>query len=262
MGRLEGKVALVTGGGRGIGKGIVEVLSREGARVAVADLNFGNAARTATEIEELGRRAIALELDVSKADQAATAVAQAIDVFGQLDILVNNAGVLGEHGARDITLDDWQMVLDVNLKSIWIMSRAVIPHYRERGSGKIVNIASIAGRHGGQLHPHYSASKAGVINLTQSLAMELGPRNINVNAVCPGLVRTDMMTNLEGMVAAMRRQEPGGEGFVPGFIATSCPLRREQTPEDIGMAVAFFASEDSRNITGQSLNVDGGIELN
>lgn len=92
--------------------------------------------------------------------------------------------------------------------------------------------------------------------------MELGPRNINVNAVCPGLVRTDMMTNLEGMVADMRHQERGGEGFVPGFIATSCPLRREQTPEDIGMAVAFFASEDSRNITGQSLNVDGGIELN
>lgn len=262
MGRLDGKVALVTGGGRGIGKGIVEVLSREGARVAVADLNFGNAARTATEVEEQGRRAIAIELDVANAIQAGAAVAQAIDVFGQLDILVNNAGVLGEHGSRDITLDDWQLVLDVNLKSIWIMSRAVIPHYRERGGGKIVNIASIAGRHGGQLHPHYSASKAGVINLTQSLAMELGPRNINVNAVCPGLVRTDMMTNLEGMVADMRHQERGGEGFVPGFIATSCPLRREQTPEDIGMAVAFFASEDSRNITGQSLNVDGGIELN
>jgi NAD(P)-dependent dehydrogenase (short-subunit alcohol dehydrogenase family) len=263
VGRLEGKVALVTGGGRGIGKGIVEVLSREGARVAVADINFGNAARAASAIEEQGRRAIALELDVTKAEQATQAVAQVIEVFGQLDILVNNAGVLGEHGTRDITLEDWQMVLDVNLKSIWIMSRAAIPHFRERGGGKIVNIASIAGRHGGQLHPHYSASKAGVINLTQSLAMELGPRNINVNAVCPGLVRTDMMTNLEGMVADMRRQPRGdGEGFVPGFIAASCPLRREQTPEDIGHAVAFFASEEARNITGQALNVDGGIELN
>lgn len=248
-------------GGRGIGKGIVDVFSREGAKVAVCDINFGNSARAAAEVEQRGPRALAIELDVTRPEQASSAVAQVIEVFGQLDIFVNNAAVLGEPEGRDVTLTDWDLVLDTNLKSIWIMARAVVSHFRERGGGKIVNIASIAGRDGGQLHPHYSASKAGVINVTQSLAMELGPRNINVNAVCPGLVRTDMITNLEGMVAAMRRQPVQGEGFVPGFIATSCPLRREQTPEDIGMAVAFFASEDARNITGQSLNVDGGIEL-
>ena len=261
-GRLEGKVALVTGGGRGIGLGIVNVLSREGANVAVTDIDFGNAARAATAIEESGRRALAIELDVTSPAQAEAAVKQVVDSLGALHILVNNAGVLGDHGGRDVTLDDWDRAYEVNLKSIWILSRAVAPLFRAQGGGKIVNIASIAGRHGGGVHPHYSASKAGVINLTQSLAVELGPRNINVNAVCPGLVRTEMWGKLEGMVASLRRQETDGPGFIEPFIATQMPLRREQTPEDIGNAVAFLASEDARNITGQSLNVDGGLELN
>jgi NAD(P)-dependent dehydrogenase (short-subunit alcohol dehydrogenase family) len=188
-------------------------------------------------------------------------VQKVADSFGAVDILVNNAGVLGEHGGRDGTLEDWDRAYEVNLKSIWIMSRAVVPLFKAQGSGRIVNVASIAGRHGGGIHPHYSASKAGVINLTQSLAIELGPRNINVNAVCPGLVRTDMWRKLEGMVSALRRGETG-EGFLEPLIATQMPLRREQTPEDIGNAVAFLASEEARNITGQSLNVDGGLELN
>src|SRR4029077_15739222 len=119
-------------------------------------------------IEMEGRRAIAIELDVTSPDQAASAVGLAIDAFAGLDILVNNAGVLGEHGTRDITLDDWQLVLDVNLKSIWVMSRAVVPHFRERGGGKIVNIASIAGPHGGQFHPPNWASKAGGNILTRA----------------------------------------------------------------------------------------------
>jgi NAD(P)-dependent dehydrogenase (short-subunit alcohol dehydrogenase family) len=180
-------------------------------------------------------------------------VARVVDVFGGMDILVNNAGVLGTL-RRAVSLDDWDRAYEVNLKGVWIMSRAVVPAFKARGGGKIVNIASIAGRHGGPLHPHYAASKAGVISVTQSLALELGPRNINVNAVCPGLVRTDMWTKLEGMV--------GREGFVDEILATRCPLRREQTPEDIGNAVGFLASSDARNITGQALNVDGGIELN
>lgn len=166
-GRLEGKVAIVTGGGRGIGLGIVRVLSREGANVAIADINFGNAARAASEIEESGKRALAFELDVTSPAQCEATVRQAAESFGALDILVNNAGVLGEHGGRDVTLDDWDRAYAVNLKSIWIMSRAVVTLFRAQGGGKIVNIASIAGRHGGGVHPHYSASKAGVINLTQ-----------------------------------------------------------------------------------------------
>ncbi len=258
-GRLEGKVALITGAGRGIGRGIAEVFVREGAVVAIADIDFGNAARAASDIEEAGGHALAIELDVTQPDQAEKACAQVAEVLGHLDILISNAGVLGTHGGREVNLDDWDRAYQVNLKSIWIMARAAVPYMKALGGGKIVNIASIAGRHGGTLHPHYSASKAGVINLTQSLAMELGPRNINVNAVCPGLVRTDMWSKLEGMVSSLQGQETH---FIEPFLATGVPLRREQTPEDIGMAVAFLASDDARNITGQALNVDGGLELN
>ncbi len=253
MGRLEGATALVTGGGRGIGLGIARVLSREGAKVAIADINFGDAARAAAEIEQAGQRALAFDLDVTDAVGAVQVVQRIGEAFGGLSILVNNAGILGERGGRDVTLADWDRAYEVNLKGAWIVSRAVIPALKERGGGKIVNVASIAARRGGGPHPHYAASKAGVVSLTQSLATELGPHNINVNAVCPGLVRTEMWSLLERMV--------GREGFIDEVLASRCPLRREQTPEDIGNAVAFLASEEARNITGQALNVDGGIEM-
>jgi NAD(P)-dependent dehydrogenase (short-subunit alcohol dehydrogenase family) len=254
---VEGKVAIVTGGGRGIGKGISQVLSREGAAVVIADLDLEHAEETAAELRAAGGKAIVRACDVTDAASAESVVADTIREFGGVDILVNNAGVLGPRGWAEVTLDDWDTVLNVNLKGIWIMSRAVVPHFEARGGGKIVNTASIAGRNGGSIHPHYSASKAGAINLTQSLAQELGPKNINVNAVCPGLVRTPMMEHLVGML-----ERAGRPRTVDPIIATACPLRREQTPEDIGMAVAFLASEDAKNITGQSLNVDGGMKLN
>jgi meso-butanediol dehydrogenase/(S,S)-butanediol dehydrogenase/diacetyl reductase len=261
MGKLEDRVAIVTGGGRGIGRGISLVLAREGAAVVIADLDLESATATVAEIRQAGGRAEVVRCDVTDTSSAGLAVQSAIDAFGRVDILVNNAGVLGTRGGRDVTLDDWDMVLDVNLKGIWIMSEAITPHFKSNGGGKIVNIASIAGRQGGGVHPHYSASKAGAISLTQSLAMSFGPRNINVNAVCPGLVRTDMWQKLEGMVAAGGRSGSEG-GWIDSYISTSMPLRREQTPEDIGMAVAFLASDEARNITGQALNVDGGLRLN
>jgi meso-butanediol dehydrogenase / (S,S)-butanediol dehydrogenase / diacetyl reductase len=139
----------------------------------------------------------------------------------------------------------------------------VVPHFRERGGGKIINIASIAGREGGAGMAHYNASKAGAISVTQSLAKDLGPNNINVNAVCPGLLWTDMWRQLEGMIGGDDTPDVVEQRNVfDRFIATNCPLRREQTPEDIGEAVAFFASDAARNITGQALNVDGGIAMN
>jgi NAD(P)-dependent dehydrogenase (short-subunit alcohol dehydrogenase family) len=254
MGRLEGKVAIVTGGGRGIGRGICQVLAREGASVVVADLDAGNADETARLLAASGAKASSVQLDVTDPASAEATVAHAINTFGQVDILVNNAGILGTHGGRDVTLEDWDTAFEVNLKGIWIMSDPVIAHFKSRGGGKIVNIASIAGRQGTGLHMHYSASKAGVINLTQSMAVTFGPRNINVNAVCPGLVRTDMWQKLAGMI--------GSPDVIEGHIAREIPLRREQTPEDIGNAVAFLASEEARNITGQSLNVDSGQRLN
>lgn len=264
MGRLDGKVALVTGGGRGIGRGISLVLAREGAAIVIADIDSANAAATAEELRAGGTRVLVVPCDVTSAESAEAAVAAAVREMGGVDILVNNAGVVGNHvGGASIDEHDWDLCYEVNLKGTWLMSRAVTPHFKERGGGKIVNIASIAGRMGGAGMAHYNASKAGVINLTQSLALDLGPSNINVNAVCPGLLWTDMWRQLEAMIGRDDTPEVVDRRQVfERFIAANCPLRREQTPEDIGNAVAFLASEEARNITGQSLNVDGGIRMN
>lgn len=264
MGRLDNKVAMITGGGRGIGRGIALVLAREGAEIVIADIDSANAERTAAELQAAGTKVSVVHCDVTSEASAADAVAAAIANHGRIDILVNNAGVVGNHtGGGRITLEDWDMCYQVNLRGTWIMSRAVVPHFRENGAGKIVNIASIAGREGGAGIAHYNASKAGVISVTQSLAKDLGPRNINVNAVCPGLLWTDMWRQLEGMIIGDETPDVVERREVfERNLATSCPLRREQTPEDIGEAVAFFASEAARNITGQSLNVDGGIAMN
>jgi meso-butanediol dehydrogenase/(S,S)-butanediol dehydrogenase/diacetyl reductase len=264
MGRLEGKVAIVTGGARGIGRGIALVLAREGADVAIADIDVENANRTATEVRALGHRASMVRADVSDSASAESCVARVIDELGRIDILVNNAGVVGSHALSSaVTLDDWDACYEVNLKGIWIMSSAVVPHFKENGGGKIVNISSMAGRKGGTALPHYAASKAGAISLTQSLAKTLGANNINVNAVCPGFLWTDMWRSIEAMISGNPDPEAVARRLVfDGYIKANCPLRREQWPEDIGQAVAFLASEDARNITGQSLNVDGGMELN
>lgn len=264
MGILDGMTALVTGGGRGIGQGIVMELANEGADIAIADVDLANAEQTAGSVGKLGRHCSVIEVDVTSEEQAAAGVAHAVEAHGQVDILVNNAGVVGRHvGGGTIDLADWDMCYEVNLKGIWIMSRAVVPHFRERGGGRIVNIASIAGRKGGAGLAHYCASKAGAISVTQSLAADLGRYNINVNAVCPGLLWTDMWRQLEAMIGGDPAEEVVEQRKVfEAFIESNCPLGREQTPEDVGMAVAFLASDRARNITGQALNVDGGIEMN
>ncbi len=264
MGMLDGRTALVTGGGRGIGRGIALELAKEGADIVIGDLDLVNAEKTSAEIRDLGVGCTVVEVDVTSEEQAATCVERAIEAKGTIDILVNNAGVVGQHvGGASIDLADWDMCYEVNLKGVWIMSRAIVDHFRENGGGKIVNVASIAGRRGGAGLAHYNASKAGAISVTQSLASDLGGLNVNVNAVCPGLLWTDMWRQLEGMIGGDAADEVVDQRRVfDAFIAERCPLGREQTPEDIGMAVAFLASEQARNITGQALNVDGGIEMN
>ena len=264
MGRLEHRTAIVTGGGRGIGRGIAFSLVREGAAAILADIDLTSANRTAEEIQLAGGTAMVVECDVTSEASIETAVRAAIGSRGRVHVLVNNAGVVGEHvGGREITESDWDMCYEVNVKGIWSMTRALVPHFKANGGGRVVNIASIAGRAGGAGMAHYNASKAAAINLTQSLALDLGPSNINVNAVCPGLLWTDMWRSLEAMFGRDEAPEVVERRRVfDRYLEEHCPLRREQTPEDIGNAVAFLVSDEARNITGQSLNVDGGIQMN
>ncbi|MCY3542654.1 MAG: SDR family NAD(P)-dependent oxidoreductase [Chloroflexi bacterium] len=264
--QLEDRVALVTGGARGLGKGIALVLAERGADVALCDIDIAGARHTAEEIEDLGRVAKAYQANVTVQSQLVEMVTQTLADFGRIDILVNAAGVIGAPGFEETTWsreEDWDLTFDVNVKGTALVSDAVSPHMKSRLSGKIVNIASHGGRDGAG-GGAYGASKAAVIHLTQSYALQLAPYNINVNVICPGSIWTPMW---ERIADRAKRNNPEQQDLTPreifdAAIKERCPLGREQTPEDIGKAVAFFASDDALNITGQSLNVNGGTRMN
>ena len=245
---LEGKVALVTGGSRGIGRAIALELARQGADVAV---NYTRNAEAATqvvaEIVSLGRRAVALPADVGDFDQAASLVATTASMLDRLDILVNNAGI-----ARDTLLlrmqeADWDEVLRVNLKSVFNTTKAAVRSMVRQRAGRIINISSVSGLMGQVGQANYSASKAGMIGLTKSMAREFAARGITVNAVAPGLIATDMTATLD---EGMREQ-----------IQALIPLGRFGVTEDIARAVAFLASDAAAYITGVVLPVDGGLSM-
>ena len=245
---LRDKVAIVTGGGQGGGEGIARVLAREGAKVAVVDLNVEAARRVASSIDPDGRRAVAIRGDVAvKADTEAMA-AETVELLGAIDILVNNAGVGGGSALlRDVTEENWDRVMSVNAKGILFCCQAVLPAMNARGRGKIVNIDSIAGlRMAFFSSVEYTASKHAVTGLTQHLAWELADQRINVNAVCPGGILTPA---IESYATPAKRE---------ALIRRVVPLGRFCTPEDIGEAVSFLASERADLITGQMLAVDGG----
>jgi NAD(P)-dependent dehydrogenase (short-subunit alcohol dehydrogenase family) len=263
--RLAGKIAVVTGGGSGIGRGIVLAMAREGADVAIPDIQVLNAEKVATEVKALGRRAVPMKTDVTSAADVKVMVDRTRDVLGQIDILVNNAGMAAPPGLpfTNNTEEDWDRAFAVNTKSVFLTCKAVAPYFIERKAGRIINIASIAGTLSAPTMPPYSVAKMGVITFTRIVARELAPYGVTVNAICPGVLYTDFWQKLAAHLAATN---PAFAGMTPRQVFDKrvndlVPMKREQTPEDIGWAAVFLASDEARNITGQALHVDGGCVM-
>lgn len=247
-GSLEGKVAVVTGGSRGIGRAIATELARRGAAVVVNYRQDGEAAAAVVaDVEAAGGRALAFQADVSDPAQAQALVEAALRTYGRLDILVNNAGVTRDQVILMMSEDDWDTVIRVNLKSLYNTCKAAARTMVRQRSGRIINITSVVGIAGQGGQTNYAAAKAGIIGFTKSLAKELGPRGITVNAVAPGLIPTDLTAS----VPEELRQK----------AIEQTPLRRLGRAEEIAWAVAFLASDQAAFITGVTLPVDGGLVM-
>jgi NAD(P)-dependent dehydrogenase (short-subunit alcohol dehydrogenase family) len=245
--RLEGKVAVVTGGGRGIGRAVATLFAQEGARVVVGEISEEGGLETVRLIEKEGGVANYVHTNVSQTEDVKKMVSKAIEMFGKLDILVNNAGIVGEIGSTDkCTEENWENVININLKGIWLGMKYAIPHMLKNGSGSIVNIASQAGERGVPNIPAYSASKGGILALSRATAMEFAKQNIRVNCINPGIIATPLQ-------AAM--PEESKKSYLPGI-----PQGRYGKPEEVARAALFLASDESSHTTGHALLVDGGME--
>ena len=278
MSEFAGRVVLVTGcaRARGIGRAIAVAFARAGADVVVTDVAAGGTRNEneegleekrlgwkgleslAGEIQSLGRRVLTLVGDVSHAADAERFVAEALAQFGRIDVLVNNAAA--PHGADrrllwEVPEEAWDLVIDVNLKGAFLMSRAVIPHMLERGSGRIISMASVSGKRGTARRGAYSASKFGIIGLTQVMAQELGAHGITANAICPGSVETSRRESTSRRERALAERDPNAP------VLSLPPTGRVARPDDIARLAVFFASEASDHITGQAWNVDGGTAM-
>jgi NAD(P)-dependent dehydrogenase (short-subunit alcohol dehydrogenase family) len=248
--QLSGKIALITGGGSGIGRATALLFAREGAVVVIADLNVPAGEAVATGITEAGGRAIFEPADVSRAEDCRRLVDRAIREFGRIDILFNNAGIIRRATILDLNEDDWDRVMAVNVKSIYLLSREVIPHMQKAGGGSIINTASGWGLSGGAKAAVYCASKGAVVLLTKAMAVDHGPQKIRVNCICPGDTDTGMLR----AEAAQLGEE--NERFLAE--AAKRPLGRVGSPEEIAQAVLYLASYASSFVTGIALVVDGG----
>jgi meso-butanediol dehydrogenase/(S,S)-butanediol dehydrogenase/diacetyl reductase len=260
--RLQGKVAVVTGGGAGIGRGIVLCMAKEGADIAIPDIQDANAQAVVKEVLAMGRKAISMRCDVTKGAEVEATVDRIKKEMVRVDILVNNAGMASAPGMpfTNNTEEDWDRTYAVNLKSVFLTCKALAPYFIERKAGRIINIASIAGPLAALTMPPYSVAKGGVITFTRVIAKELAPHGVTVNAICPGVLWTAFWEKLAQHIADTNPAFKGmtARQVFDKRVGDVIPMKREQTPEDIGLAAVFLASEEARNITGQALNVDGG----
>jgi 3-oxoacyl-[acyl-carrier protein] reductase len=242
---LEGRVALITGGAGGIAMAIARRFTRAGAKVALADLRMEAATRAAGELSEQGFQAIALEGDVSKPETADALVSRTLEEFGSIDILVNNAGYMGRTAPIwEQEISDWQAVMDIDLSSVFYLSRAVIPHMRSKQSGAIINVSSIAGKEGTPGLIPYSVAKAGIIALTKALGKEVILEGIRVNCVAPGVVDTPLLDQLSKEAVEI--------------MLSKAPMGRFGTAEEVASVVHFLASDDASFVTSQCYDVSGG----
>ncbi len=245
--RLKDKVALITGGARGIGRAIALTFAREGADIVVADVNLEVAGKTTLEIEAIGRKSLALDMDVTDYAKVEEGVNKILDKFGKVDILVNNAGITKDNLLLRMSQAEWDAVINVNLKGTFNCIKAVSRPMVKQRSGRIISIASIIGLMGNWGQANYAASKAGVIALTKTVAKELASRNINANAVAPGFIQTDMTAKLPDDVKAKMME--------------AIPMAKLGNPEDVANVCLFLASQESSYITGQTITVDGGMVM-
>jgi NAD(P)-dependent dehydrogenase (short-subunit alcohol dehydrogenase family) len=256
--RFQDKVAVVTGAGRGIGLAIALRLAREGASIVVAELDAAIGEQAVGEIRALEREALFVPVNVTKAADRQRMVDQALRAFGKIDILVNNAGVIQVKPPIEITEADWDFVLDVNTKALFFCTQAVAPTMIKAKSGKIVNLASAAAKMGRPPFAHYAASKAAVVSITRTWALELAPHKINVNCICPGVVDTKMWELID---TEMGRHLGLPRGEYMRSRVEQIPLGRVEVPEDVANVAAFLCSADADYMTGQAINVTGGTVM-
>ena len=245
---LKGKVVLVTGAGQGIGRQVAISMAEAEAAVIASDVDFSKAQETVHEIEKMARNAYPLACDITNVEQVEAGIKKVADRFGTIDVLVNNAGLFREAKFVSMTSKQWEQHLNVNLTGVFNVTKAVVPFMLNNKAGNIISISSLDAFQGCSGYAHYTAAKAGVLGLTKTLALELGPENIRVNAIAPGITETDMTKE-----RIKARKE---------FYIENIPLKRIGTPQDITNAVLFLASDLSSYITGQTLHVNGGWRFN